>query len=68
MKRICLKPFEYRHIHCDYRRVVVNGTALCICNNERCKECMERYSKPVDEIDPQLLELLQKINLKGLEK
>ena len=65
--RICLRFFDYPHIRCEYRRVIVDGTALCLCNNGRCKECMERYSKPKNEIDPQLLELLKEINLRKLK-
>ena len=62
--RICLYFFSYRFQNCEYRRFFVDGLWRCLCTNGECKECMERYSKPKEELDPNLLELLREINLK----
>ena len=62
--RICLYFFSYRFQNCGYRSLFVDGLYRCLCKNGECKECMERYSKPKDKLDPNLLELLKEINLK----
>jgi len=62
--RICLYFFPYKFQNCEYRRLFVDGYFHCLCSNGECKECMERYSKPKSELDPNLLELLREINLK----
>jgi len=63
--RVCLYPIKYRFHHCEYRRMLADGLYHCLCNCKECKECMETYSIPREELSEGILELLRQINLQN---